>query len=57
MVNIILFITGVAIMEMNKTPVNSLNYEFLDEIKSELTKLQNDKIRGLLLTSVCIFNL
>lgn len=43
-------------MEMNKPPVNSLNYEFLNEIKTELTKLQNDKIRGLILTSVCIFN-
>lgn len=39
---------------MNKPPVNSLNLEFLDEIKTELIKLQNDKARGMILTSVCI---
>lgn len=42
---------------MNKPPVNSLNFEFLDEIKTELTKLQNYNIRGMILTSVNIFNL
>lgn len=41
-------------MKMNKPPVNSLNLEFLDEIKTELNKLQNDKIKGMILTSVCI---
>lgn len=41
-------------MVMNKPPVNSLNLEFLDEIKIQLNKLKNDKIRGMILTSVCI---
>lgn len=38
---------------MNKPPVNSLNLEFLDEINTQLCKLQKDKIRGMILTSVC----
>lgn len=42
-------------MTMNKPPVNSLNLELLDEMKTELNKLQNDKVRGMILTSVCIF--
>lgn len=41
-------------MTMNKPPVNSLNLEFLDEIKTQLYKFKNDKIRGMILTSVCI---
>lgn len=39
---------------MNKPPVNSLNLEFLDEIKTQLNQLQNDKARGMILTSVCV---
>lgn len=39
---------------MNKPPVNAINYEFLDEIKTTLTQLQNDKARGMIWTSVCI---
>lgn len=38
---------------MNKPPVNSLNLEFLDEIKTQLNKLKTDKARGMILTSVC----
>lgn len=37
---------------MNKPPVNSLNLELLDEIKTQLTQLKNDKVRGMILTSV-----
>lgn len=37
---------------MKKSPVNSLNLEFLDEIKTELDKLEKDKVRGMILTSV-----
>lgn len=44
--------TGIATVVMNKPPVNSLNYEFLDEIKTQLNQLQNDKVRGMILTSV-----
>jgi len=39
---------------MNKSPVNSLNLEFLDEIKTELYKLEKDNVRGMILTSVRI---
>lgn len=41
---------------MNKPPVNSLNLELLDEIKTQLTQLQNDKVRGMILTSVGVLN-
>lgn len=50
-------LTGIATLVMNKPPVNSLNLEFLDEIKTQLANFQNDKIRGLMLTSVSILNL
>jgi enoyl-CoA hydratase/carnithine racemase len=46
--------TGIATVTMNKSPVNSLNLEFLDEIKTELNKLEKDKVKGMMLTSVCI---
>ncbi|VVC35655.1 Enoyl-CoA hydratase/isomerase, conserved site,Crotonase superfamily,ClpP/crotonase-like domain [Cinara cedri] len=42
---------GIATLVMNKPPVNSLNLEFLEEIKSQLTQFKNDKIRGMILTS------
>lgn len=41
-------------MTMNKSPVNSLNLEFLDEIKTHLNKFEKDNVRGMILTSVCI---
>lgn len=43
---------GIATLVMSKSPVNSLNLEFVEEIKSQLTKFKNDKIRGMILTSV-----
>lgn len=43
--------SGIATVTMNKPPVNSLNLEFLDEINTQLIKLQKDKIRGMILTS------
>jgi len=48
------YFIGIATVTMNKPPVNSLNLEFLDEINTQLNKLQKDKIRGMILTSVCI---
>lgn len=45
--------TGIATLILNKKPVNSLNFEFLDEIKTQINQLQNDKVCGMLLTSVC----
>lgn len=52
----IFFFIGIATVVLNKPPVNSLNYEFLDEIKTQLNQLQNDKAQGMILTSVCIVN-
>lgn len=46
-----------ATVSLNKPPVNSLNLEFLDEIKTQLNKLQNDNARGMILTSVSILYL
>uniref|UniRef100_A0A2S2R726 Enoyl-CoA delta isomerase 1, mitochondrial n=1 Tax=Sipha flava TaxID=143950 RepID=A0A2S2R726_9HEMI len=43
--------SGIATVTMNKSPVNSLNLEFLDEIKTELNKLEKDKVKGMMLTS------
>lgn len=39
---------------MNKSPVNSLNLEFLNEIKTQLNNLEKDNVRGMILTSVRI---
>lgn len=44
--------TGVAVMKMKRPPVNSLNLEFMQEIRNSLVTLeQNKKCRGLILTS------
>lgn len=43
--------SGIATVTLNKPPVNSLNFEFLDEINTHLNKLQKDQIRGMILTS------
>ncbi|XP_033747399.1 enoyl-CoA delta isomerase 1, mitochondrial-like [Pecten maximus] len=43
--------TGVATMKMCRPPVNSLNLEYLTSISIALEKLENEKCRGLILTS------
>ncbi|KAH3861574.1 enoyl-CoA delta isomerase 1, mitochondrial-like [Dreissena polymorpha] len=44
--------SGVAVVKLNKPPVNSFNLEFLTEINILMEKLENDKsCRGLILTS------
>ncbi|XP_050537579.1 enoyl-CoA delta isomerase 1, mitochondrial-like isoform X2 [Daktulosphaira vitifoliae] len=43
--------TGIATVTLNKPPVNSLNLEFLEEIKNQILQLQNEKARGMILTS------
>ncbi|XP_050422918.1 enoyl-CoA delta isomerase 1, mitochondrial-like [Adelges cooleyi] len=43
--------TGIATVALNKPPVNSLNLEFLNEFKTQIHQLQNDKARGMILTS------
>ncbi|XP_028138557.1 enoyl-CoA delta isomerase 1, mitochondrial-like [Diabrotica virgifera virgifera] len=42
---------GVATVEMQRPPVNSLNYELLSQLSSTLTDLEKNKSRGLILTS------
>lgn len=43
--------TGIAVMELNRPPVNSLNYELLEAMHRTLVKLENDKCPGMILTS------
>lgn len=44
--------TGIAILSMNRLPVNGLNLELLAEIRDALEQLESNKSRGLILTSV-----
>ncbi|XP_057653160.1 enoyl-CoA delta isomerase 1, mitochondrial-like [Diorhabda carinulata] len=43
--------TGVATVEMQRPPVNSLNLDLINEISATLTDLENNNSRGLILTS------
>ncbi|KAF5305273.1 hypothetical protein FQA39_LY09238 [Lamprigera yunnana] len=43
--------TGVAMVTMNRPPVNSLNVEFMTEFTNILTELDKNKSRGMILTS------
>lgn len=43
--------TGIAILSMNRLPVNGLNLELLAEIRDALEQLESNKSRGLILTS------
>ncbi|XP_060068628.1 enoyl-CoA delta isomerase 1, mitochondrial-like [Ylistrum balloti] len=43
--------TGVATMKMCRPPVNSLNLEYLTSMNIALEKLENEKCKGLILTS------
>lgn len=44
--------TGFATLTLNKAPVNSLNLELLSAMSKTLDDLQNNKSRGMILTSV-----
>lgn len=44
--------TGVAILTMNRPPVNGLNYELLRDINDSIDEIESNKSRGLILTSV-----
>lgn len=46
--------TGIATLEMNRPPVNSLNTPLLQEISSALTNVSKNRSKGLILTSVRI---
>lgn len=44
--------TGFATLTLNRPPVNSFNTEFLRAISKTLDELENNKSRGVILTSV-----
>lgn len=46
--------TGIAIVTLNRPPVNSLNLELLTDIASTLDDLESNKSKGMILTSVGI---
>lgn len=47
---------SVAVMELNRKPVNSFSMDFIEEITSSLQGLEkNSDVRGLILTSVSLF--
>jgi hypothetical protein len=47
---------GVATLKMGRLPVNSLNYEFLTDLRQELEKLDEDKdCKAVIITSVTRF--
>ncbi|XP_016964408.1 enoyl-CoA delta isomerase 1, mitochondrial [Drosophila biarmipes] len=43
--------TGIAILTMNRPPVNGLNLELLQDLKSSIDEIEDNKSRGLILTS------
>ncbi|XP_029177740.1 enoyl-CoA delta isomerase 1, mitochondrial-like isoform X3 [Nylanderia fulva] len=43
--------TGIDIISMAKPPVNSLNIEFLNALKTSLLEAQNNRCKGIILTS------
>ncbi|XP_041474186.1 enoyl-CoA delta isomerase 1, mitochondrial-like [Lytechinus variegatus] len=45
---------GYAVLSMNRAPVNSLNTEFLQELKAAIDELEEDHhMQGLIITSAC----
>eukprot|EP00099_Drosophila_melanogaster_P007634 NP_001260304.1 uncharacterized protein Dmel_CG4598, isoform B [Drosophila melanogaster] len=43
--------TGIATLTMNRPPVNGLNLELLQDLKSSIDEIESNKSRGLILTS------
>lgn len=48
--------TGIATLELNRPPVNSLNYALLQDISSALDDVTKNRSKGLILTSVSAAN-
>jgi len=44
--------TGIATLTMNRPPVNSQNVQLLEDLQKSITEIENNKSRGLILTSV-----
>ncbi|KAH8249720.1 hypothetical protein KR032_011719 [Drosophila birchii] len=43
--------TGIATLTMNRPPVNGLNLELLQDLKTSIDEIENNKSKGLILTS------
>ncbi|XP_016979063.1 enoyl-CoA delta isomerase 1, mitochondrial-like [Drosophila rhopaloa] len=43
--------TGIATLTMNRPPVNSQNVQLLLDLQSSISEIENNKSRGLILTS------
>lgn len=43
--------TGIEIISMARKPVNSLNTQLLNELKTSVLEAQNNKVKGIILTS------
>lgn len=48
--------TGIALISMNRKPVNGLSLELLEELSNTLDDLEKNKTRGAILTSVRCLN-
>lgn len=47
--------TGIATLEMNRPPVNTLNTSLLRDISLALTEVEKNRSKGMILTSVGFF--
>lgn len=47
--------TGIALVTLNRAPVNGLNLELLTSINKVIGDLEDNKCRGMVLTSVRVF--
>lgn len=48
---------GIAVVTLQRPPVNSLNLELLQALKKALDDVENNKPRGMILTSVSIYEI
>lgn len=48
---------GIATVQMQRAPVNSLNVELMRAIHDSVSDLEKDKCKGMILTSVSVFSL
>lgn len=48
---------GIAVVTLQRLPVNSLNLELLQALKKALDDVENNKPRGMILTSVSIYEI
>lgn len=45
---------GIAVMTLQRPPVNSLNFELLQAMNKSLDEIANNKPKGMILTSVSV---